>query len=354
MNQKRVLVTPLDWGLGHATRCIPIIRILLKFGCEVFVGGSGHSLTLLQNEFPELVFVQLPAYDPVYPYKSSMAWTMLKQLFKFKKVISNEHRIVERYILINHIDYLISDNRYGCWSNTAHSVIITHQTNILMPPALRWLAGAAHYFNRRQILKFNQCWIPDSCDHTFSGILSKNLKIKAKFIGPLSRFSRSSLIVKKYDLLILLSGPEPQRSILEGLLMIQLSTVSLNVLFVRGVGTEFSRAPSSQIEVVNFLQGTELQSAIEQSEIIISRSGYSTIMDLAKLGKKAIFIPTPGQTEQEYLAMRLKEKGVSYAMAQQDFDLEIALQESNKYSGFHGVDFNEEQVLIAIRELLTS
>lgn len=354
MNQKRVLVTPLDWGLGHATRCIPIIRTLLKFGCKIFVGGNGTSLSLLQNEFPSLVYIELPSYDPIYPSKGSMVWAMFTQLFKFKNVITKEHQIIERYVVINDIDYVISDNRYGCWSTKAFSIFITHQTNILMPQALRWFAGAVRYFNRKQILKFNQCWIPDFHDHAFSGILSKNLKVNAKFIGVLSQFSKSNVIVKKYDLLVLLSGPEPQRSIFEDLIITQLSAIKLNILFVRGIKTEFKGTISSQIKMINFLQGLELQNAIEQSELIISRSGYSTIMDLARLGKKAIFIPTPGQTEQEYLATQLETKGIAYAMTQENFDLVIALKESKKYSGFHGVDFNEEHLSIAIRELLNS
>ena len=351
MKRKHVLVTPLDWGLGHATRCVPIIRLLLELECKVFLGGSGPSLQLLCTEFPALSCINLPAYDPVYPPDVSMAWTMLAQLSKFRKAIQDEHDMVEHFVSVNQIDYVISDNRYGCWSSSVYCVFITHQTNIKMPSGLRWFGGLINCFNHRQIKKFNQCWIPDFSDHTFSGELSSTLRMKSRFIGPLSRFSRSLAVTKKYDLLILLSGPEPQRSIFEELLLAQLAQTSANVLMIRGVSNNFTGEVATQIEIINFCNTTELQNAIEQSELVISRPGYSTIMDLARLGKKAIFIPTPGQTEQEYLAAQLKVSGIAYCTTQKDFDLHQALHCSEKYSGFKELDFNEKQLSSAIQEL---
>lgn len=351
MKRRRVLVTPLDWGLGHAMRCIPIIRLLLKNDCDVFLGGSGFSLQILRGEFPLLKVVELPGYAPVYSSTRSMIWIMLAQLLKFKRVIRQEHHLVERYILVNHIDFVISDNRYGCWSAYTPSVLITHQTNIVMPLGLQWLSSVLNSLNHHQIKKFDYCWIPDLPTHNFSGTLS-DCKLNVRFIGPLSRFVRSQSAPKKYDLLIVLSGPEPQRSILEEILIKQLPSFQLRGLMVRGVKTELAIKVSNQIKIVNFLDTEELQSALDQSELVISRPGYSTVMDLAKLSKKAIFIPTPGQTEQEYLAKRLEEKSIAYFEKQKDFDLCRALRQSERYSGFRDFDFDGRYLEGAIDELL--
>src|SRR5262245_52446649 len=137
---KNVLITPLDWGLGHATRCIPIINELLNKNCSVVIGGSGEALELLKIEFPHLAFVSLPAYRPVYPSLGSMVWNMLTQLPKFLSTIKKEHDVIEQLVRSSKIDLIISDNRYGCWSSAVPSIFITHQTNILLPKKFKWLS----------------------------------------------------------------------------------------------------------------------------------------------------------------------------------------------------------------------
>ncbi len=333
---KKVLITPLDWGLGHATRCIPIIHELISRGCSVSIGGSGNSLTLLQKEFPSLTFFELPGYDPVYPSTGSMVWKMASQLSKFRRVIREEHESVERIIRENGIDLVISDNRYGCWSEKIHCVFISHQTNILMPKRFGWLAGMVRYFNTRMINRFTYCCIPDyPGDHNLAADLTSfgkhSITAKLLHIGPLSRFKSSTPREKKFDVLCIFSGPEPQRSILEEIVMSQLPSSGLKYFVVRGV---FSSSLIEDDHVVNFLTTEKLQEVIEQSEIIIARSGFSTVMDLDALGKKAIFVPTPGQTEQEYLAETLLKKKIAFSMPQYTFDLSTAWKESEHYTGF--------------------
>jgi uncharacterized protein (TIGR00661 family) len=334
---KRVLVAPMDWGLGHATRCIPIIRELINRNCEVFLAGSGDSLQLLRNEFPQFPFFLLPGYQPVYPSSGSMVWKMAMQLPKFSLVIRKEHRHIERIILLNNIELIISDNRYGCWSDRIPSVFITHQRNILMPQGFLWLAGWVNRLNDSMIKRFTCCWIPDFPDsYSLAGILAvhpaKGRIHPTRFIGVLSRFSPPKEQKVKYDLACILSGPEPQRSILEEIVVKQLQQSGLKYILVRGL-----LSPQRSLDdknVVDFLSGDELQTVIEESKYVIARSGYSTVMDLAKLGSKAIFVPTPGQTEQEYLAARLMDRKVAYAMEQHRFDLTIAWKESQHYTGF--------------------
>ncbi len=351
---KRVLITPLDWGLGHATRCIPIIRELLNRSCIVYVAASGDSLILLKNEFPSLTFFLLPGYNPRYASSGNMVLTMALQLPKFIKVIKKEHKLVEALIDEFNIDLVISDNRYGCWSSKIPAVIMTHQLNILMPKKFTWLARWVRTINLGLLKKFSYCWIPDFSEGgSLAGTLANynfNSLKQVTYIGALSRFSKVSGLEQKYDLLCILSGPEPQRSIFENILKEQLRDSGLAYFLVRGVPTV---SGATQKNEPDFLNSAELQTVIQQSSVIIARSGYSTIMDLYVLGKKAIFVPTPDQTEQEYLARRCKEKGIAYSMPQDSFNLKVALGESKAYSGFNG-DFNYTDELLshALNQLL--
>jgi UDP:flavonoid glycosyltransferase YjiC (YdhE family) len=177
---KRILVAPLDWGLGHASRCIPIINALLQKGCEVVIAGNGRSLELLQLEFPELPTELLPGYDPQYPQSGSMALTMVKQIPKFFRAIRNEHERIESIVRARHIDVVIADNRYGCWSQHATSVFITHQSNILMPKRFGWLSSIVRKKNEKLIAKFSTCWVPDfPGEHSLAGALAEIGRLKS-------------------------------------------------------------------------------------------------------------------------------------------------------------------------------
>jgi uncharacterized protein (TIGR00661 family) len=343
---KKVLIAPLDWGLGHATRCIPIIRELLDRNCEVCIAGSGDALMLLKNEFPFLAFFSLPAYDPIYPSSGAMVWKMAAQLPKFASVIRREHRQVEHLIIENKIDVLISDNRYGCWSSRIPSVFITHQNKIIMPSAFNWLAGIVKRWNATLIERFSMCWIPDvpgkdNLTGDLSLVRTGIASSRVKCIGNLSRFTLAHVREIKYDVVCVFSGPEPQRSMLEEIVLRQVRASGLRYFVVGGIISRKAYVKAPTAEYTDFLNSKDLQSVIEQSSCVIARSGYSTIMDLVRLGKKAIFIPTPGQTEQEYLAARLMKMRIAYAMNQDDFDLKKAWDESKTYTGFHAVDQGE-------------
>lgn len=356
MSVQRVFVAPLDWGLGHATRCVPIIRELLRQNCEVVVGGSGHSLSLLKTEFPSLKFFELAPYAPVYSASSSLILKMAQQLNKFLRTIRQEHRQTEEIVNSEKIDLVISDNRYGCWSRKAKSIFITHQLTILLPQRLKWMERMINYFNHHQIRKFNECWIPDyNGSETLAGILSRAGKFHATYIGPLSRFEKRDVVEKKiFDIIIILSGPEPQRTLLEEMLLQKLNNTDKVICLIRGVSGRETKNIGKNITMVDFLYAKDLQSLIQQASVVISRSGYSTIMDLSVVGGKVIFIPTPGQTEQAYLAQRFKEKNIAFFMQQNDFDLRVALDEANKYSGFKAKENDGMLLRNALFEVLDS
>lgn len=334
---KRVLLTPLDWGLGHATRCIPIIRELQFQNFDVVIAGSGDSLQLIKQEFSNLTCITLPGYNPVYPSNGSMVWSMVRQLPRFLKVIAAEHNAVQSVIKSHHIDLLISDNRYGCWSSQIPSVFITHQSNILMPDRFGWLQNLVRKTTGQMMNNFGTWWIPDfPDDHSLAGDLISFGKIGSKitkeYIGWLSRFEPKKNVLKRYDVVAIFSGPEPQRTLLENIILPQLKASALRYRVVRGLPAD--KTPQPDDRIVNFLSSNELQECIEAADLIIARSGYSTVMDMNALGKKVVFIPTPGQTEQGYLAKRLMEKGIAFYMNQNEFNLRTALEQSSNFSGF--------------------
>lgn len=354
---KRILVTPLDWGLGHATRCIPVIRKLLNRSCEVMIAGSGASLLLLQKEFPQLTFFSLSPYAPKYPATDSMVWTMAMQLPKFLQTIRHEHDEVDALITQQKIDLVISDNRYGCWTTKVPCIFMTHQSNILMPKRFGWLAPVVRKLNQRIMNRFSGCWIPDypGEDSMAGDLISFERTIQKnhiRYIGLLSRFTSPVKRDSKYDLLCIFSGPEPQRTMLENLVVRQLKTFSGRVLIVRGLMGDINIPLHTNAVVHDFMTSDDLQEAIESSEIILTRSGFSTVMDLNRLSARAIFIPTPGQTEQEYLAKKIAEQGIAYSSPQHEFVLDEALKASQKFSGFKWKETDEHYLETALDEAL--
>jgi uncharacterized protein (TIGR00661 family) len=332
---KRILIASLDWGLGHATRCIPIIYELLEQGCTIIIAADGPTEILLKSEFPQLTFLKLKGYNIQYSHRKN--WLPLKILLQVPKIIGtiyHEHQWLKKAVKKNNINIIISDNRFGLYHSSIPSIYITHQ--LLIKTGNRFTEKIAQHIHYYFIKKYTNCWVPDfEGNNNLAGELSHPKKSigGVKYIGALSRFEKKSIAEKKYDLLILLSGPEPQRSIFEKLLLDQLQTFLGTVLFVRGLpGKGFDNIQQQNIIVKDHLTASELNEAIQQSKLVISRSGYTTIMDLVKLQQKAILVPTPGQTEQEYLARHLARQKIFYTIEQDKFMLNNALREVENFS----------------------
>jgi uncharacterized protein (TIGR00661 family) len=351
---KRVLVAPLDWGLGHATRCVPIIRTLLDLDCTVLLAGAGPSLALLKVEFPEVTCFDLPAYQPVYPARGSMMVKLLLQAGRFKRAVVDEQKVIKAIVAQHQIDLVIADNRYGCYSDAVPCVFISHQLNPIVPPVWKGLGLIVNRFIRNYIQKFTACWVPDFPGSVLTGKLSSTSDKSVTFIGPLSRFGFPEEIPeKKYDVLALISGPEPQRSIFENIVIPQLVESGLKALIVRGVVNQQRRMISEHVEAVDHLESTALEQALLQSEVVLARSGYSTIMDLARLQKRVIFVPTPGQTEQEYLANRFEQLRISFSVNQKSFSLLQALEACRHYTGFKNYTFDNKLLIGRLKESLS-
>jgi uncharacterized protein (TIGR00661 family) len=330
-----VLVAPLDWGLGHCTRCIPIVQYLLQQGCTVILAAEGPQAKMLQQEFPALEILPLTGYRIRYAtHKWKFALKILQQLPSILRSIKQENKWLASLMKTRRIDAVISDNRYGLYNPAITSIFITHQLQVKAP--FSW----AEKFIRRELYKhinnFSACWVPDSkTTPNLAGSLSHPQllpRIPVHYLGPLSRLEATETN-EKFDLLVLLSGPEPQRSILEKIIVQQLHTIDKKTLIVRGlpVGAEPLKV-SSHVQVKNHLGTIDLQAAISAASVVIARSGYSTVMDLCKLQKKAILIPTPGQTEQEYLARHLHQQHCCLCYQQHEFNLSTALAESASFA----------------------
>ncbi|MGL4597676.1 MAG: glycosyltransferase family protein [Bacteroidia bacterium] len=302
--QQRILVAPLDWGLGHATRCVPVIRALRSAGAEVIIAADGRSYYFLQDEFPDIPLVRLPGYSVTYPRSRYLTLNLLLQSPRILKQIHREHKLVNELVAEYKIDTIISDNRFACRSEETYNIYITHQLHIKAPVA----GGMATRIHRNYYERFDEIWVPDfKGDLNLSGELSHKIRpaIPTHFIGPLSRFSKHTETVSSEEsfILILLSGPEPQRSLLEDILIQQFKSRSEKIILVRGITeTNESREIRAGFLSVDHAASKQLETWIRQAKVVIARSGYSTLCDLAVFGKKLIAIPTPGQTEQEYLA----------------------------------------------------
>jgi UDP-N-acetylglucosamine transferase subunit ALG13 len=351
MHQKgpvSVLVAPLDWGLGHATRCIPIIKELIHQGARVTVAASGSQKILLKQEFPRLEFLEIPGYKISYKPGILLKWALVFRIPAILKHIKMENKWLEETLQNRKMDAVISDNRYGLFHKNLHCVFITHQLYILSGlwslntvgrwslAVNRWVDRKLLKWNYKFISKFSSCWVPDQeGNFSVAGKLSHppvSPPVPVKYIGILSRFKFVEKKVVKNSLLILLSGPEPQRSQFEKILFRQLAVSALQTIVVRGLpGSEHSIPFIREgIKIHNHLTSDEMNELLIESEFIIARSGYSTIMDLVKLKKNAMLVPTPGQTEQEYLGRYMHEKKWMYCVSQRNFNLEKALSAFQK------------------------
>jgi len=329
---KNILVAPLNWGLGHATRCIPIIRELETYGFTPIIASDGVALEILKMEFPHLQAVELPSYEIEYAKDGSdFKWKLIKNSPKMIQAIFAEKKLVKKLVVTFNLKGIISDNRLGIYSKKIPCVFITHQLNVLSGKTT-WISSKLH---QHFIKKFTECWIPDIQESpNLTGKLGhlENSSLNVQYLGPLSRFEKKELPLK-YNLMVILSGPEPQRTILEEKLMIEIHNYKGSVVFIKGrIEAEQHVEIIKNVTYYNFMMSLELEKTFNESEIVLSRSGYTTIMDLAKLGKKAFFIPTPGQFEQEYLAKRLKRKGIVPYAKQENFKI-INLNEVKLYVG---------------------
>lgn len=357
--RKTVLITPLNWGLGHATRMVPIIENLLNKNVNVLIAADKRPYDFLVQRFPNTEIIRFPGFEPRYPIDSMMAFRMTWSFPVLWRQSYQAHRFLQEIIRKHQVDIIISDNRYESYSKSTYNIFITHQLHI----QTKGLQKLFQPFIKRLIYSFikryDELWIPDfeDPDKNLSGKLShvKRFPIgNYHFMGPLSRFKATTKKsqTERFNILVILSGPEPQRSILENLISKQALKSGLKTTILQSKPEENTEIQKENIRIISHVGDTQMAEMIQSASIIVSRPGFSTIMDLCVFGKKAIFIPTPGQTEQEYLAKKMKALGYCCFESQKSFDLINALIVSEKYTGLPKIT-SQHRVELLIDRILS-
>lgn len=352
-----VLFCPLNWGLGHASRIVPLVNHCIDHNFGVVVAASGDALVFLQHELGARVeYLEFPGVKITYSSGRFLLPKLLAQVPSFLFSIYKEYQWMKKTVSVLSPSVIISDNRYGARSSKVHSVIITHQLQIQF--RVRWLKNLVNKVNHFLLNRFHECWVPDFSEEPgLAGALSHNkIKIPVHYLGPLSRFNRKQVYsgdrfaesLPKEFILVLLSGPEPQRTLLEDLLKKQLE--GQTVVWFRGIPPHVNLSMVGNHYWFNHGSIPLMGYCIEKAEVVICRSGYSTLMDLAVFGPKAVVIPTPGQTEQEYLGKLLEINNAAINLSQHRIDqLSDSIEKAKMTKGIPCLD---NTTLAGLSELL--
>lgn len=348
---KRALVCVLDWGLGHATRSVPVILELQRQGFDVLLASSAEAGQFLRKEFPALSYHELPGYKPRYSRRGSMLVTIARQLPHLYQTVQREQREVELLVRNLRIDVVVSDNRYGCYTKQVPSIFITHQVVVKLMPGYGVPERLVNRWLRKRYTLFNEVWVPDEPGIGWSAPFLSD-KIPVRHIGWLSRFPRGARPGNEIDILAIASGPEPQRSLFVEKLKGQLLRTPGKHMLVTGQVGEDWRSREGNLEIVSHLNSEEMEACIRAADIVIARSGYSTIMDLLYLNcKRAAFVPTPQQGEQILLAEKLRKSGIAFSMDQENFTVDELVRESIRYRGFVDIVPHRGLLTLAVKSL---
>lgn len=333
MPPKRILVAALDWGLGHGAQAVPIVRALEENGYEAVVAAAGRAKHFLSREFPEKEILEAPPYNIRYSRKRGALSALGWQTVRIANSIRKEHELMDVWIEKHGLAGVISLNCYGFWSRRIPCALVVHQ----LSPRVALFQGLLRRIVSRYGNRFDQCWLLDDEDRRLTGDLSNSSLYSTQVIpiGILSRFSPEPGAGDiKYDVVIIISGPEPSRSVMQEKMINEIRGSRLRVLVVLGKPEQSVGRVNATSMIVSHLSTEDLNQALIGAGLVIARPGYSTIMDLSVLGARAVFIPTPGQPEQEYLAARLDEQRTAPSMTLEEFTLEEAEKRASQYDGF--------------------
>jgi UDP-N-acetylglucosamine transferase subunit ALG13 len=356
-----ILICPLEWGLGHAARMIPVARKLQEMNNNIFIGSGEEHLSLFRNELPGVSYIKFPGFKPSYSRYIPQYLALLLRTPLLLYHIMLEHFRLKGIIRENAIDIVISDNRFGLWNRDVTTAYVTHMPLIPFPKMFRFLEFAGVFLHGIIIKKYTLCFIPDlPGEVNISGRLSHGIKIpgNTRYIGILSRFNTTEPTQKENPVqfqhnTVILSGPEPQREILKQKLIAVLKHEKPITVILEGKpGNTNETAKCGNIIIYNHLPASEMREIISGSKLIITRSGYSTIMELISLNCNALLIPTPGQTEQEYLAEYLSEKGWFLTISQSALKSGISFPSYKTNVHSEIIDQSFDLLTAALNELL--
>jgi len=301
IQHKRILISPLNWGMGHVSRCIPLIDRLLRQNNAVVIAGDSSQLAIFKQYFPELEMVLHEGYPFRFGERGNFALDLAVRFVALNRRLKEELEETEKWVAKFQIDLVISDHRYGFRSSKVPSIMLCHQLNL----PVRKLEGWVQRIHHNLLRQFSAIWVPDFSDSRLAGDLSKNeIGLNVQYIGSLSRFSRySEKPEKDLDEVIIVSGPLVYgKAFLQGILNAEKSSFRAVICqpeLIDFFSTEISK--QAKIEFHSSSDWIACDHIILRAKKLVSRSGYSTLMDLHELNIPFELTATPGQREQEYL-----------------------------------------------------
>ncbi len=324
---KKILIAPMDWGLGHTSRCIPLAQHYHSQGHHIFFAGNALQQQLFTASCPFVTTLDLDGYRISYPQEGRhFMLKMAMQLPRLQQTITREQQWLRQQMQHHAFDVILSDNRYGLYHPAAQSILLTHQLHIQTGSRL----GNSIIRHRTQQLinRFDACWVVDDAHIRLAGILSDpiSLKIPARYIGWLSQFQLKAYI-SPHPLqghpyvLAVLSGPEPMRTQLEALFLKQMKALPGQQFIMTGGTLHQPGHVPDNVRYIPLAGSQEMYTYLQHADSVISRSGYSTVMDVICMQRPALFIPTPGQTEQELIARTLQAKKWFQCSSQDKLDI---------------------------------
>ena len=353
-----VLVSPLNWGLGHASRDIPIVRELLDRGHQVTVASSGNALELLRREFPQCNFLTFEDYPAPYSSTRFFLPKFTAYIPLMMKALVDERRNLCRILSEGSYDMIISDNRLGVYSREIPSFFITHQLRFSVPAYLWPVEILTLFVNGFFHSKYDGVIVPDNQagDATLSGKLSRSFLAATKgraFYSGILCSPRKMDLEEDLDYLVIISGPEPQRTKLEEIVLPQVKDLPGRKVILLGSPQEsFTRREDDGTTVMAYASTEEKVELLNRAKFVVSRSGYTTMMEVAELEKRhGLFVPTPGQTEQEYLSRYYRRRGWFLSRSQYRLDLAEDVDEAMEFSGFPRMPKTAENVRRLYEEL---
>lgn len=351
-----VFISPLNWGLGHATRDLPIINEILGHGHHVTIGTTGPTLALLKKECPKCHFIDFPGYSATYSSSRFFLPKFVKDIPKMLKAFSNENKNVNKIFSREKYDLVVSDCRYGVYSAKIPSFLITHQITFHLP-MVKLAEPVTELFNKYSFNHFRRVIVPDNvppnnlcgklCEPNF-----RKIKEKLYYAGILCSIKKMK-IKEDLDYLFSISGPEPQRTKFEDIITKDVKNVRGDKVILLGKPHEdFERKLDKNTLVKSHASRDEMTKLMNRAKFIICRSGYTTMMELAELGKKhGLFMPTPGQPEQEYLSKYYMDKGWFYSTSQYKLDIVEDIEKTSDYKGFPVMSKSADNARRLYREL---
>ncbi len=346
---KKVLFGTSSWGLGHATRDLNLIRGLLSRGCDVTLVSTGNALQVLKDELGDSCrYLDWPDI-PSSVARSSFLFYM-KTTTNIPRIIwtwHNEKRLVSNLLRREHFDLIVTDHRNGLVRSDVPSYFITHSPRYIAPWRDPFMEGVMEWFLARWFAPVRGILVPDDEDGGMSGDMSHKIRFtpreKITYLGILSSVHRRDL-PQDIDYFITISGPEPQRTMFAEKVLSQVKALSGKIVIALGIPG--GRAPElgNGIEVYPYLNREKQEEMLNRAKLVVCRSGYTTLMELAEIGRRALLIPTPGQSEQEYLAKTLRERGVFYSVKQTKLDLVRDTDLARNYPGYTPEHLTEKSV----------